>query len=93
MSVTHPFTPVCPARSWERRQLYNHMRHLQLLERSGALQLALQDYDRAKARRDVLYQQNDLKVLRGARVVAMTTTGVASHQELLAALAPRVGRR
>lgn len=35
-------------------------------------------------------QQTDLKVLRNAKVVGMTTSGVASMQTLVEALGPKV---
>lgn len=38
----------------------------------------------------VKYDEYSLETLRGARVVGMTTTGVARQQKLVAALNPKV---
>jgi hypothetical protein len=50
----------------------------------------MRDHERIKRKQQALYQANSLRVLQGARVVAMTTTGVALNQDLVAAMRPRV---
>jgi hypothetical protein len=47
-------------------------------------------YEEAQARLDEAHAEGKLSVLRRARVVGMTTTGVASNQRLVTALGPRV---
>ncbi len=71
-------------------QLYDHLRATALEERCQQLQACLRDHQRLKQRQQALYQANSLKALRRARVVAMTTSGVAGSQDLVAAMRPRV---
>jgi hypothetical protein len=54
------------------------------------LEAATARYEAAQQRLDEAHADVKLNVLRSARVVGMTTTGVASNQRLIAALGPRV---
>ena len=45
-----------------------------------------------RARLSSVHADMDLNLLKSARVVGMTTTGVASKQELVAAIGPKVQR-
>ncbi|GBF88382.1 hypothetical protein Rsub_01094 [Raphidocelis subcapitata] len=74
----------------ERLRVYQH---LQLEIASGWLDRmrgALRDLDTARRDLEQCYQAHDLGVLRAARVVGMTTSGVAAKQELLAGLGPKI---
>ena len=80
---------MCPRRT-EREKLYNCWKE-QL--RSGwhiELKLALRQYERVRDEQRRIHADVDLNVLKGARLVGMTTAGVANKQDLVAAMAPKV---
>ncbi|GIM16879.1 hypothetical protein Vretimale_19458 [Volvox reticuliferus] len=74
----------------ERQLLHAALRRLRfasLLEDARTLQ---DEYDSVQNKLRVEFDQSALKVLRSARVVGITTSGVARHQSLVAAIKPRV---
>lgn len=54
------------------------------------LKLAMTEYERVRDEQRRIHADVDLNVLKEARIVGMTTAGVASKQELVAAMAPKV---
>lgn len=54
------------------------------------LKLAMREYERVRDDQRRIHADVDLNVLRGVRLVGMTTAGVASKQELVAAMCPKV---
>lgn len=50
----------------------------------------MREFERVRDDQRRIHADVDLNVLRGARLVGMTTAGVASKQELVAAMAPKV---
>ena len=76
--------------SGERQKLYKHwneeLRETWLAE----LKHAMREFERVRDDQRRIHADVDLNVLRGARLVGMTTAGVASKQELVAAMSPKV---
>ena len=76
----------CIECSGERQKLYRHwceeLRQGWLEE----LKRAMQEFERVMDDQRRIHADVDLNVLRGARLVGMTTAGVASKQELVAAM-------
>ena len=56
-------------------------------------QIYARRYEELKRELNAVLDDVDLSVLRGARVVGMTTSGVADKQNLISALAPKVTDR
>ena len=54
------------------------------------LKRAVREYERVRDETQSTRADVDLNVLKGARLVGMTTAGVASKQKLVAAMAPKV---
>ena len=54
------------------------------------LQRAVKKFAEVREELRCVYADVDLNVLKGAQVVGMTTNGVASKQELVAAMGPKV---
>ena len=52
--------------------------------------MAMREFDKVRNDQRELHADVDLNVLRHARLVGMTTAGVASKQGLIAAMAPKV---
>lgn len=50
----------------------------------------MKEYERIRDDQRRIHADVDLNVLKTARLVGMTTAGVASKQELVAAMAPKV---
>ena len=59
-------------------------------EQIAKLQRTVQSFAEAREELRCIYADGDLDVLKSAQVVGMTTNGVASKQELVAALGPKV---
>ncbi|KAG2495159.1 hypothetical protein HYH03_006767 [Edaphochlamys debaryana] len=66
------------------------LRRLPCLELFGRVQELQAEYEQVNEELQAEYDQASLAALRCARVVGMTTSGVARHQSLVAALKPRV---
>jgi helicase required for RNAi-mediated heterochromatin assembly 1 len=49
-----------------------------------------EDYDRAALQRQVGRWEEDVRILRDARIIGMTTTGLSKYRALITALHPRV---
>ncbi|GIL57516.1 hypothetical protein Vafri_12731, partial [Volvox africanus] len=74
----------------ERQLLHSALQRLRvgaLLEKARELQ---DEYNDVQTQLQAEFDQAALKVLRSARVVGMTTSGVARHQSLVAAIKPRI---
>ncbi len=56
----------------------------------GELKLAMREYEGVRDEQRRIHADVDLNVLKGARLVGMTTAGVANKQDLVAAMAPKV---
>ena len=54
------------------------------------LKIAMQEFESVRDEQRRIHADVDLNVLRGARLVGMTTAGVANKQDLVAAMAPKV---
>lgn len=52
--------------------------------------MAMREYEGIKDEQRRIHADVDLNVVKSARLVGMTTAGVASKQELVAAMAPKV---
>ena len=76
--------------SGERQKLYKHWKEELRAGGLGELKHAMQEFERARDDQRRIHADVDLNVLRGARLVGMTTAGVASKQELVAAMCPKV---
>ena len=82
--------PLRIARSGERHKLYNHWSEDLRQGWLDELKLAMREFERVRDDQRRIHADVDLNVLRGARLVGMTTAGVAGKQELVAAMCPKV---
>lgn len=74
----------------ERHKLYNHWKaELQTMWLTD-LKQAMSEYESVREEQRRVQADVDLNVLKQARLVGMTTAGVASKQDLVAAMAPKV---
>lgn len=74
----------------ERHKLYNHWKaELQTMWLTD-LKQAMSEYESVREEQRRVQADVDLNVLKQARLVGMTTAGVASKQALVAAMAPKV---
>ena len=80
----------CASCRAERQKLYKHMTDEVRREQIAKLQRAVQSFAEVREELRCIYADGDLDVLKSAQVVGMTTNGVASKQELVAALGPKV---
>ena len=80
---------VLPCRT-ERETLYKHWEEELRSGWLAELKLAMRQYEQIRDEQHSTRADVDLNVLKGARLVGMTTPGVASKQELVAAMAPKV---
>ena len=76
--------------SGERQKLYAHLRQDLRNDWLEELKRAMREFDRVRTNQRELHEDVDLGVLRHARLVGMTTSGVANKQNLVAAMAPKV---
>ncbi|KAL0023606.1 hypothetical protein WJX77_006297 [Trebouxia sp. C0004] len=74
----------------EREMLYNCWDEQLRSGWLGELKLAMREYESVRDEQRRIHADVDLNVLKGARLVGMTTAGVANKQELVAAMAPKV---
>ena len=75
--------------SGERHKLYDHW-HEEMKEAwLDELKLAMREFDLVRIGQQEVHADLDLNVLRHARLVGMTTAGVASKQSLVTAMAPK----
>lgn len=80
----------CPECSGERQKLYRHWYEELRQGWLEELKRAMQEFERVRDDQRRIHADVDLNVLRAARLVGMTTAGVASKQELVAAMCPKV---
>ena len=76
--------------STEREKLYNCWNEQLRSGWLGELKLAMREYEGVRDEQRRIHADVDLNVLKGARLVGMTTAGVANKQDLVAAMAPKV---
>lgn len=76
----------------EREKLHKHLRELLMHSLVSELKSLMSSYDDKRQEIREIEDKIGLEVLREAQVVGMTTSGVASHQKLVAALSPKVKR-
>lgn len=76
--------------SGERQKLYKHWSEELRQGWLDELKLAMRAFERVRDEQRRIHADVDLNVLRCARLVGMTTAGVASKQELVAAMCPKV---
>ncbi|KAL0023688.1 hypothetical protein WJX79_001943 [Trebouxia sp. C0005] len=74
----------------EREKLYNCWNEQLRSGWLGKLKLAMREYESVRDEQRRIHADVDLNVLKGARLVGMTTAGVANKQDLVAAMAPKV---
>ena len=74
----------------ERQKLYKHMTDAVHDEHLAKLQRAVKKFAEVREELRHVHADVDLNVLEGAQVVGMTTNGVASKQELVAAMTSKV---
>lgn len=74
----------------ERLRVHDFIKDRVREDRAEELKGALKAYQSALEDQANVHADVNLAVLRGAQVVGMTTSGVASKQQLVAALAPKV---
>lgn len=74
----------------EREKLYNCWNEQLRSGWLGELKLAMREYEGVRDEQRRIHADVDLNVLKGARLVGMTTAGVANKQDLVAAMAPKV---
>ncbi len=74
----------------EREKLYNCWNEQLRSGWLGKLKLAMREYEGVRDEQRRIHADVDLNVLKGARLVGMTTAGVANKQDLVAAMAPKV---
>ncbi len=74
----------------EREKLYNCWSEQLRSGWLGELKLAMREYESVRDEQRRIHADVDLNVLKGARLVGMTTAGVANKQDLVAAMAPKV---
>ncbi len=74
----------------EREKLYNCWSEQLRSGWLGELKLAMREYEGVRDEQRRIHADVDLNVLKGARLVGMTTAGVANKQDLVAAMAPKV---
>ena len=73
----------------ERQKLYQAWQKDLKSDWQEELKLAMREYEDAKENQRRIHADADLTVLREARYVGMTTAGVASHQDSVAAMGPK----
>ena len=83
-AANHPFCRT------EREKLYNCWSEQLRSGWLGELKLAMREYEGVRDEQRRIHADVDLNVLKGARLVGMTTAGVANKQDLVAAMAPKV---
>ena len=74
----------------EREKLYNCWSEQLRSGWLGELKLAMREYEGVRDEQRRIHADVDLNVLKEARLVGMTTAGVANKQDLVAAMAPKV---
>ena len=82
-----PCSSTC---SNEREKLYNHWKEELRNGWMHELKRAMAEFETVRDEQRRIHADVDLNVLRSARLVGMTTAGVASKQELVAAMSPKV---
>lgn len=80
---------LCTCRG-ERQKLYGYIQDEARSEQLAQLQRAISTFAEVREELRCVYADGDLSVLKGAQVVGMTTNGVASKQELVAAMGSKV---
>lgn len=74
----------------ERYKLYEHWKEELHAIWLTDLKQAMSEYESVREEQRRVQADVDLNVLKHARLVGMTTAGVASKQDLVAAMAPKV---
>ncbi|GAQ90342.1 NF-X1 zinc finger and helicase domain protein [Klebsormidium nitens] len=74
----------------ERRKLHDRWQQERLRVGREQLLAGIRRYEELRHELRQTWDLTDLRILQGARIVGMTTTGVAKQQQLIQALGPRV---
>ncbi|XP_005105181.1 NFX1-type zinc finger-containing protein 1 [Aplysia californica] len=74
----------------ERFQLYKYWLSKHLRQLNGQLRKYVQEYDELLERKCEMQQTETVSILKGAKIIGMTTTGAAKHRKVLQEVSPRV---
>ncbi len=76
----------------ERQALYQSWKEELRTSWLAELKTAMREYESGRDEQRRVQADVDRNILKGARLVGMTTAGVASKQDLVAAMAPKVSK-